>query len=255
MTTRAAARYAPAAALAVAVLITWEALVRLLHVPEIILPPPSEIAASLLDPRINWPYHIGVTATEIFLGFALAVVLGLALAVLIVTLPWLARVLMPWILLAQIVPKIAFAPIMFLAFGYNLLPTILITFLVAFFPIVVDTATGLSSLDPRMRDLLYSYQGGRWDILWKAQFPTALPFIFNGLKVSATLAVVGVNVAEFVSSRAGLGFLIINAQVSFNAPLAFAAASYLILLGVLFYALIAVVEQWAMPWAVAHRAG
>jgi NitT/TauT family transport system permease protein len=247
-------RYAPATFLAVAAVALWQWLVRLLHVPNIILPPPSEIAAALLDRRIDWPYHIGVTGAEIAIGFALAVLFGLALAIMIIMSSWLARLLMPWILLAQIVPKIAFAPIMFLAFGYNQIPTVLITFLVAFFPMVVDTATGLSSLDPRMRDLLYSYQGSRWDVLWKAQFPTALPFIFTGLKVSSTLAVVGANVAEFVSSRAGLGFLIINAQVTFNSPLAFAAATYLILLGVLFYALIAAVEHWAMPWAAAHRA-
>ncbi len=247
------ARYAPAACLAIAVLALWQWLVRFLHVPAIILPPPSAVAAVLVERRIDWPYHIGVTSAEIVIGFALAVFFGLALAIMVVMSAWLARILMPWILFAQIVPKIAFAPIMFLAFGYNELPTVLITFLVAFFPMVVDTTTGLQSVDPRMKDLLYSYQGSRWDVLWKAQFPAALPFIFTGLKVSSTLAVVGANVAEFVSARAGLGFLIINAQVNFNAPLAFAAASYLILVGVVFYALIAAVEHWAMPWAAAHR--
>jgi NitT/TauT family transport system permease protein len=247
-------RYVPAATLAAAMLAAWEALVRLLHVPNIILPPPSEIAVALVERKIDWPYHIWVTGTEVVLGFALAASFGIGLAIMIVMSPWLGRVLMPWILLAQIVPKIAFAPIMFLAFGYNQLPTVLITFLVAFFPMVVDTAAGLTSLDPRMRDLLYSYQGSRWDVLWKAQFPAALPFIFTGLKVSSTLAVIGANVAEFVSARAGLGFLIINAQVTFNAPLAFAAACYLILLGAVFYALIAAVEQWATPWAAPRRA-
>lgn len=226
---------------------------RVFHVPEIILPPPSHIAAALVDPSINWPRHIWVTGVEIVTGFALAVILGVGIAVIVVMSSLLARILMPWILLAQIAPKIAFAPILFLALGYNQLPTVLITFLVAFFPMVVNTATGLSSLDPRMKDLLYSYQARRWDVLRKAQFPAALPYIFTGLKVSSTLAVIGANVAEFVSARAGLGFLIINAQTTFNAPLAFAAAGYLILLGVLFYALIAGIERAAMPWAVAHR--
>ena len=248
------AHYAPAAILAIVVLAAWEALVRLLHVPEIILPPPSHIAAALVDPSINWPRHIWATGVEIVIGFALAVILGVGLAVMIVMSSLLARILLPWILLAQIAPKIAFAPILFLALGYNAIPTVLITFLVAFFPMVVNTAAGLSSLDPRMKDLLYSYQASRWDVLRKAQFPAALPYIFTGLKVSSTLAVIGANVAEFVSARAGLGFLIINAQTTFNAPLAFAAATYLIVLGVLFYALIAMIERAAMPWAVAHRA-
>ena len=251
---RAVVHHAPAAILAVVVVVAWEALVRLLRVPDIILPPPSSVAVAVFDRSVNWPYHIMVTGTEVIVGFVLAVALGLALAVTIVMSPLLARVLLPWILLAQIVPKIAFAPILFLALGYNQLPSILITFLVAFFPMVVDTATGLTSVDARMKDLLRSYQGSRWDVLWKAQFPTALPFVFTGLKVSSTLAVIGANVAEFVSARAGLGFLIINAQVTFNAALAFAAAGYLILLGIVFYAVIAGVERWAMPWAAAHRA-
>ncbi|MBI4255130.1 MAG: ABC transporter permease [Candidatus Rokubacteria bacterium] len=224
-----------------------------LRVPDIILPAPSRIAASFVDPSVNWPYHVAVTAFEVATGFAVAVVLGIALAVGIVMSPTLARVLLPWVLLAQIMPKIAFAPILFIMLGYNLLPSIIITFLVAFFPMVIDTTTGLSSVDPRMKDLLRSFQGSRWDVLRKAQFPASLPFVFSGLKVSSTLAVVGANVAEFVSARAGLGFLIINAQVTFNASLAFAAAAYLILMGVAFYGLIAAVERWAMPWAAVHR--
>lgn len=248
------AHYAPAAAVAVVAVVAWELTVRAFHVPDIILPAPSRIAAALVDPAVDWPYHIGVTALEVVAGFAVAVVLGVGLAVGIVLSPVLARILVPWVLFAQIVPKIAFAPILFLVLGYNRAPTILITFLVAFFPMVVDTATGLSALDPRMKDLLRSFRGTRWDILRKAQFPASLPFVFSGLKVSSTLAVVGANVAEFISAHAGLGFLIINAQVNFNASLAFAAAVYLILLGAAFYALIAAVERWATPWAAAHRA-
>jgi len=251
---RVVVHYAPATILAVVVLVAWEALVRLFHVPEIILPAPSQIAAALVDPSVDWPHHIWVTGVEVVIGFAFAVVFGIAIALVIVMSSFLGRVLLPWVLLAQIAPKIAFAPILFLAFGYNQLPTILITFLVAFFPMVVNTATGLSSLDPRMKDLLRSYQASRWDVLRKAQFPTALPYVFTGLKISSTLAVIGANVAEFVSARAGLGFLIINAQVTFNAPLAFAAAGYLILLGVLFYALVALLERVTMPWAIPHRA-
>jgi len=247
-------RHAPAALLAALAVAGWELGVRLLRIPEIILPPPSAIALALVDRTVNWPHHIAVTALEIISGFLVAAVFGIGVAVLLVMSPFLARVVLPWLLLAQIVPKIAFAPILFLALGYNQLPTVIITFLVAFFPMVIDTAAGLGSVDPRMQDLLRSFQGSRWDVLWKAQFPTSLPFMFSGLKVSSTLAVVGANVAEFVSARAGLGFLIINAQVTFNAALAFAAAAYLVALGVVFYLLIAGLERWTMPWAAAHRA-
>ncbi len=247
------AGYAPAVLLFIVLGAAWEILAPVLRIPDIILPVPTHIGAALLDPKVNWPRHIGITAFEVAAGFAAAVVFGIALAVGIVMSPWLRRLLMPYVLLAQIIPKIAFAPIFFLILGYNLLPSIVITFLVAFFPMVIDTAAGLSSLDPRMEDLLRSLQGSRWDILRKARLPKSMPFIFSGLKVSSTLAVIGASVAEFISARAGLGFLIINAQVTFNASLAFAAAIYLILLGIVFYALIAAAERLAMPWEKGTR--
>lgn len=246
---RRLAAYAPALVLFLVLAAAWEALVPIFRIPEIILPVPSRIGAALLDPRVNWPYHIGITAFEVVAGFAVAVLFGIALAVGIVMSPRLRRLLMPYVLLAQIIPKIAFAPIFFLIIGYNLLASVFITFLVAFFPMIIDTATGLNSLDPRMEDLMRSMRASRWDILRKARLPKSLPFVFSGLKVSSTLAVIGASVAEFISAKAGLGFLIINAQVTFNAALAFAAAIYLILLGIVFYGAIAAAERLAMPWA------
>lgn len=245
---------APPVLLFLALVAAWELLVPALRVPAIILPTPSVIAGALVDPAVDWPYHIGITAFEVLAGFAAAFVLGVALAVAIVMSRWLTRLLMPYVLFAQIVPKMAFAPIFFLVLGYNLLPSIVITFLVAFFPIVVNSITGLRSVDPRLRDLLRSLQGTRWDVLRRAQFPAAVPFIFSGLKVASTLAVIGANVAEFVSAKAGLGFLIINAQVTFNSSLAYAAATYLILLGVVFYALVVLAERVLAPWAAPRTA-
>ena len=239
---------APAVILFLILVAAWETLAPVFKIPDIILPVPSQIGRSLLDSDMNWFLHIGVTAFEIAVGFAIAAVFGIALAVVMVMVSWLRALLMPYVLLAQMIPKIAFAPLFFLVLGYNLLSAIVVTFLVAFFPMVVDTMTGLNSVDPRMEDLLRSLQASRFDILRKAQIPTALPFIFSGLKVSSTLAVIGATVAEFISARAGLGFLIINAQVTFNAALAFAAAIYLVLLGIVFYGMIDAVERLAMPW-------
>jgi NitT/TauT family transport system permease protein len=241
--------YLPAALLFVVVAAVWQGAVLTFRIPAVLLPLPSHVLRDLVDPAVNWPYHIGITSLEVVSGFLVALVTGVAIAVMIVMSPWLSRLLMPYILLAQIAPKVAFAPLLFPILGYNLLPSILITFLVAFFPIVINTAAGLSSIDPRMQDLLRSLQASRLDILVKAQFPASLPFLFSGLRVSSTLSVIGANVAEFVSSKAGLGFLIINAQVTFNTSLAFAAATFLVLLGVAFYALIVVIERLAMPWA------
>jgi NitT/TauT family transport system permease protein len=241
-------RLAPAVILFLVLVAAWEILAPVFKIPDIILPVPTQIGMSLLDSDVNWFLHIGVTAFEIAVGFAIAAVFGIALAVVMVMVSWLRTLLMPYVLLAQMIPKIAFAPLFFLALGYNLLSAIVVTFLVAFFPMVVDTMTGLNSVDPRMEDLLRSLQASRFEILRKAQIPTSLPFIFSGLKVSSTLAVIGATVAEFISAKAGLGFLIINAQVTFNAALAFAAAIYLILLGIVFYGVIEAVERLATPW-------
>lgn len=239
---------APAVILFLILVAAWETLAPVFKIPDIILPVPSQIGRSLLDSDVNWLHHIAVTAFEIVAGFSIAAVFGIALAVVMVMVSWLRTLLMPYVLLAQMIPKIAFAPLFFLALGYNLLSAIVVTFLVAFFPMVVDTMTGLNSVDPRMEDLLRSLQASRFEILRKAQIPTSLPFIFSGLKVSSTLAVIGATVAEFISAKAGLGFLIINAQVTFNAALAFAAAIYLILLGIAFYGVIEAVERLATPW-------
>ena len=246
---RSLSGYAPAAVLFVVLIAGWQALLPALRIPEIIIPLPSRIAADLVSPTINWPYHVGVTAFEALVGFLCAVILGVGLAVAVVMSRRLEQLLMPYVLLAQIIPKMAFAPIFFLILGYNLLPSIVITFLVCFFPMVIDTATGLASVDPQMRDLLRSLQASRWDILRKAELPASLPYIFSGLKVSSTLAVVGAIVAEFVSAKAGLGFLILSAQLTFNSTLAFSAATYLVLLGAAFYGVIVVVERVSMPWA------
>jgi len=246
---RSLSGYAPAAVLFVVLIAAWQALLPVFRIPDIIVPPPSRIVAVILDPAINWPYHVGVTAFEALAGFFCAVILGVGLAIGIVMSRRLERLLMPYVLLAQIVPKMAFAPIFFLILGYNLTPSIVITFLVCFFPMVIDTAAGLSSVDPQMRDLLRSLQASRWDILRKAELPASLPYVFSGLKVSSTLAVVGAIVAEFVSAKAGLGYLVLNAQLTFNSPLAFSAATYLVFLGAAFYGVIVVVERASMPWA------
>ena len=241
-------RLAPAVILFVILLTAWEILAPAFKIPDIILPVPSKIGRTLVDSNINWLHHIGVTAFEVAVGFSIAAIFGIGLAIIMVMVSWLRTLLMPYVLLAQMIPKIAFAPLFFLALGYNLLSAVVVTFLVAFFPMVVDTMAGLNSVDSRLEDLLRSMQAKRLDILIKAQIPTSLPFIFSGLKVSSTLAVIGATVAEFISARAGLGFLIINAQVTFNAALAFAAAIYLVLLGIVFYGVIEVAEHLATPW-------
>lgn len=200
------------------------------------------------DFGVNWIPHVLATARVALLGFAVAAVVGAALAVAIVHSRALASVLTPAIVLLQIVPKIAFAPLFLVWFGLGPLPIVVITFLVAFFPMVINTAVGLGEVEPDLLDLTRVLRLGAWRVLWTIRFPGALPHIFSGLKVASTLAVVGAIIGEFVGSNRGLGYLIVIANNNLNTPLALAAIAIVSLFGLVLYGAIVLLEMVAMPW-------
>jgi len=157
--------------------------------------------------------------------------------------------LYPILIATQSVPKVAVAPIVLVWFGLGLESKLAIAFLVAFFPIVVDTATGLQATPAGLLELAHSLRASRWQIFWKVQFPAALPFVFSGAKVAITLAVIGAVIGEFIGSVNGLGNLLLSANSQLNGPLAWAALVWLSLLGVLMFAAVALIERVTMPWA------
>jgi NitT/TauT family transport system permease protein len=156
---------------------------------------------------------------------------------------------MPLLLVAQLVPKVAIAPILLIWFGYGLLPKILIAFLVAFFPIVVNVASGLAAVERELLDLGHSLEATRWQIFWKFRMPTALPELFSGMKIAITLAVIGAIIGEFVGGNRGLGYLILIANQDLDTPLAFAALLILSVVGIVLYALIELAEWLLIPWS------
>jgi NitT/TauT family transport system permease protein len=237
----------------VVAIVLWQVLVPIARVPEFILPVPTEILATLLSPSIPWPMHTLSTLTEALLGFLLAVAAGVPLAVLISTSRGFKSVVEPLLVAAQLVPKVAFVPILFLWIGLNITPRILTVFLVCFFPIVVDTTAGLGLAEQDMIDLVRSYNPSKVVLLKKVLFPTALPNMFAGLKVSITLAILGAVVAEFVSSDMGLGFLIYSAQNTLDTKLAFASLALLILMGFLLYGAVLGLERLLVPWREKRR--
>jgi NitT/TauT family transport system permease protein len=165
----------------------------------------------------------------------------------------LGNALYPLILVTQSIPKVAFAPILLIWLGYGDLPKVLVAFLVAFFPVVVDTATGLRSPAPQLLDLARQLSASQFQIYTKIRFPSALPHVFSGLKVAITLAVIGAVIGEFVGSEKGLGFLVVQSTSHFKTPLAFAAMSLLALMAmVLFFAVVAV-ERLVCPWYARHE--
>ena len=190
-----------------------------------------------------------MTFYETALGFVLAAVLGVAAAIGIVYSKWLQSILYPIVILLQIIPKVAIAPLLLIWVGYGIQSKIVVAILVAFFPVVVDTVTGLRAVDEELLELVRVLKGHRWQEFLKVRFPYALPFIFAGLKVAVTLAVIGAIIAEFVGGNEGLGYLIIIANVELNVQMSFAALTVLSLLGLLLFGVVAALEKLLIPWA------
>ena len=252
MTTRAALRMAsdyvvPAGAL-VGALVAWEVAIRAFHIPNFIMPAPSAIVGEGWEWRYRFLGHAWVTLYETLGGFALSILVGVPLAVLIVYSPMLRSALYPLIVLAQSVPKIAIAPVLLLILGHGEIPKVIVAFLVAFFPVVVDTAPGLAATPPELLDLSRSYRASPFKTFLKVRLPMALPFFFAGAKVAITLSVIGAVVGEFVGSDQGLGYVILSATSYWKTELAFSSMVLLSVMAILLFGAVELVERLVCPW-------
>lgn len=232
----------------VGVLGLWEMATRVLHIPRFIMPAPSAILAEGWAWRSHFVAHTWVTLYETLGGFALSIAVGVPLAVLIVYSPALKRALYPLIVLTQSVPKIAIAPVLLLMLGHGEIPKVIVAFLVAFFPVVVDTATGLAATPPELLDLSRSYRASAFKTFVKVRLPMAMPFFFAGAKVAITLSVIGAVVGEFVGSDQGLGYVILSATSYWKTELAFSAMILLSVMAIVLFGAVSLVERLACPW-------
>ncbi|MFE1599006.1 ABC transporter permease [Methylobacterium sp. ID0610] len=220
-----------------ALLAGWEAWCRAARVPALILPPPSAVAATLWGEIASgrlWP-HLAVTMTEMGLGLIIGAAVGLGAGILLAEIPWLNRVLRPYVLASQLVPKLALGPLLIIWFGFGLTPTVVITALICFFPLLENTLTGLGEVEPARRDLFRMLGASRLQTLLRLKLPSALPVIMAGLRVAIVLALVGAVVGEFVGGRIGLGASIIAAQSVMDSSLIFALFAVITLLGMIVY--------------------
>ncbi len=231
----------------VAALALWEASTRLLQIPVFLLPPPSTIAEAMYLNADQLARESVTTTIEIALGFGLSVVVGVPLALAIFLWPPFSRTLYPLLVSSQAVPKVAVAPLFIVWFGLGLLPKVLIAFLIAFFPVVINTTMGLAAIEPEKILLARSMGLGPFATFFKIRLPNALPSVFAGLKISITLAVVGAVVGEFVGGQGGLGYLLLIANGSMDTALLFAGIVALTLLGIVFFGLVALLERVALP--------
>jgi len=237
----------PAATL-LAALLAWEVATRAFRIPRFIMPAPSAILGEGWEWRYRFIGHTWVTLYETLGGFALSMAVGVPLAVLIVYSPALRAAIYPLVILAQSVPKIAIAPVLLLVLGYGEVPKMVVAFLVAFFPVVVDTATGLAATPPELLDLSRSYRASAFKTFVKVRLPMALPFIFAGAKVAITLSVIGAVVGEFVGSDKGLGYVILSSTSYWKTEVAFSAMILLSLMAIVLFAAVSLVERVVCPW-------
>jgi NitT/TauT family transport system permease protein len=243
------ARNLPSVVLFLALLVAWQVAVTTLGIREYILPSPLAVARALSGSEIPWFGHVWITSVEIVGAFAVAAVVGVALGVAIAWSTTLARALVPFLVFVNTLPKVAVAPLFLLWLGYGIVPNMLIGALIGFFPVVINTAVGLSQVDEELLDLGRVFNAPKWKVFAKIRIPNAYPYILSALKVTATAAVVGAIVGEFIASQKGLGYVIITTQGSMNTPVAFAALVWISVVGLAVYGAVVLAARWVAPWA------
>lgn len=243
-----ATRWLYPAMLLTALLIAWEIAVHLTDTPTWMLPAPSEIAQAYRD---DWPllmYHTRATLVVVAGGFLIALAAGLITGVLIDISPAIERAVYPILIASQTIPMVVLAPLFLIWFGYGLTPKVLITALVSYFPLAVNTADGLRSGDREHRSLLRSMGASGWQVFRLAKVPAALPSIFSGARIAIALSVTGAVFGELVGAKEGLGYLMNRSAAQFATARVFAAIGILASLGVALFVAVALLEHAVLPW-------
>lgn len=233
----------------IGLLVIWEGAVRIFQIPEFFLPPPTAVAKAIYD---YWPaiYRNSlITLQSTLVGFGLAVGFGLLLGLAVGWSRTIYAGIYPLLIGFNAIPKVAVVPILVLWFGIGFIPAVLTAFLISFFPIVVNVATGLATIEPELEDVLKALGASKLDIMRKVGIPRSLPYFFGSLKIAITLAFVGTVISESVASNYGIGNLMLQAQAQFQVPLIFAGLVALAVEGIVMYWLMAMLEARTTGWA------
>ena len=234
--------------LAVLVIVAWQVVCNRMRIPPILLPPPSAVWRVLQN---NYAILLGQampTASESVLSFAIASALGVALAVSLTFSVWVREALYPNIVMLQLIPKIALAPLFIVWLGVGEKTSIVVAVFTAFFPVVVSSATGLVSAKPETLQLCRSLAASEWQVFRMVRFPYALPFIFAGMKVGVTMAMIGVVVGEFITAQQGLGYIIMFAAGAGETATVLAAIALLCAIGLALYGIVELAERAVRHW-------
>ena len=250
---RSLRQWAGSALVVVAIIGAWQGVVALFAIPAWKLPAPSAIGAELVASRALFLRHTWVTLEEVLLGFGVALGLGVLLAGLIASFPTFQRIVYPFVIASQTVPIIVIAPLLLIWVGYGIAPKIIIVALIAFFPIVVNTVDGLKGVDADMVNMMRTLGASRRQVFVKVQVPTALPFLFSGVKVAITFSVIGAVIGEWVGASAGLGYLTRVSVPLFLTARSFGAVVILSVMGVSLFVAVALLERMLLPWYHTER--
>jgi NitT/TauT family transport system permease protein len=242
--------FAPWALLA-AIVLLWQAACSVFDISEFIFPSPWAIGLALVEYAGPIATHAWQTFWVTMAGFGIAVAVGVGLGVLIGSSPLMYAAAYPLMTAFNALPKAAFVPILVVWFGIGAGPAILTAFLISFFPIMVNIATGLATLEPELEDVLRVLGARRLDVLLKVGLPRSMPYFFASLKVAITLAFVGSTVSEMNAANEGIGYLLVSAGSSMKMPLAFAGLGVIGAMAMAMYELFAIVERRSTAWA--HR--
>jgi NitT/TauT family transport system permease protein len=239
----------------IALVAIWEFYVVQFRVSPLILPRPGAVWQAWLEmlqsPRA-W-HHTWMTVYATLTGFAWAVVIGVGLGVVIARVRWLEMTLNPFIVATQVIPKVALVPLFVLWFGFGITSKVIVAAVLAFFPILTNTAMGVKSIDEGHRDVMMSLNATRWQVFRRLEFPSALPFILTGFEIGIVLAIIGAIVGEYLGGNAGLGHLLIARLNAFETADMFAVLIHMSILGFLFYFSIGALRKLLIPWHASAR--
>lgn len=244
-------QYITVPALFVVVVAIWEYGTQLFNVQEYLLPRPSviiEVLFQQFEKPIFWS-HVGITLQEAGIGFLIGVVVAFVLGILVARSALTEKTLMPYVVAFQSVPKVALAPLFVVWFGFGLTSKIVMSAVIAFFPILINVIEGLKAVDKDKVEMLTSFGASEAQIFRMARFPSALPFIFAGLNVGAIFAILGAIVGEFIGAQGGLGYMLLQANYNFNIPEMFSALLVLSLIGLMSHMIITALQRKFTFWA------
>jgi NitT/TauT family transport system permease protein len=232
-----------------ALFVIWEAACRMFRIPTFILPKPTESIAALVENWSGiWPNALHTLLTTL-VGFGAAVAVGIVLGIAVGTSALIYDAFNPLLIGFNAIPKVALVPILVLWFGIGTVPAVITAFLTAFFPIVVNVATGIATVEPELADVLRSLGATKLDIVRKVGIPRSMPYFFASLKIAIALAFVGAVVSESIASNVGIGYLMLSASATFRIPLVFAGLLVIACMGIIMYLGAARLERRFASWA------